>query len=50
MSYVDYLITKAIVLAVIVFAVNLVYAFIFGRTIEEVLRDKQKAQSGPPRR
>ena len=47
MNYTDYLWAKAIALTVIVFVVNVVYAAITGKSIEQARNDKAKGRSDP---
>lgn len=44
MNYTDYLWIKLIVLFLIVFFVNLIYAAVTGKTIEEARRDRSSAE------
>lgn len=47
MDYTTYLWTKAILLLLVVAAVNFFYALVTGKTIEQARRDRQSAQEPP---
>ncbi len=50
MEYTDYLLYKFIALVAIVFFVNLIYAAVTGRSIEQERFDKQSGPTGSPDR